>query len=151
MPKRYAREFGRAVCERLIAGERVTLLAKELGVSEATLYLWKRQALIDADPRSRWWPRSLPLSRRLSATPTSTMPQPRRLLRSSITRAPTHPGGKERPGEEAAPKPPRPVEEGGRTGEMRSLSEIPDCGNSHDELSLSDGPMKNRGRTLGHP
>jgi len=48
MPKRYAREFRRSVCERLVAGEKVAALYKELGVSEATLYLWKRQALIDA-------------------------------------------------------------------------------------------------------
>ena len=33
---------------RLVAGEKVTALSKELGVSEATLHLWKRQALIDA-------------------------------------------------------------------------------------------------------
>jgi transposase-like protein len=48
MPKQYAREFRRAVCERLVAGEAVSSLAKELEVSDATLYLWKRQALIDA-------------------------------------------------------------------------------------------------------
>ncbi len=48
MPKRYAREFRHAVCERLVAGEEVTLLSDELGVSQATLHLWKRQALIDA-------------------------------------------------------------------------------------------------------
>lgn len=48
MSKRYAREFRRAVCERLVAGEKVSSLARELGVSDATLYLWKRQALIDA-------------------------------------------------------------------------------------------------------
>lgn len=48
MPKRYAREFRREVCERLVAGDKVTSLSEELGVSEATLYLWKRQALIDA-------------------------------------------------------------------------------------------------------
>jgi transposase-like protein len=48
MPKRYAPEFRRAVCARLVAGEKVCSLSKELGVSEATLYLWKRQALIDA-------------------------------------------------------------------------------------------------------
>ena len=48
MPKRYPSEFRRAVCRRLVAGERVSSLAKELSVSEATLYLWKRQALIDA-------------------------------------------------------------------------------------------------------
>src|SRR5437764_537554 len=48
MPKRYAREFRRVVCARLVAGERVPTLCEELGVSQATLYLWKRQALIDA-------------------------------------------------------------------------------------------------------
>jgi transposase-like protein len=48
MPKRYPPEFRRAACARLVAGEKVTSLSKELGVSEATLYLWKRQALIDA-------------------------------------------------------------------------------------------------------
>lgn len=48
MPKQYAREFRRAACERLVAGEKVSALSKELGVSEGTLYLWKRQALIDA-------------------------------------------------------------------------------------------------------
>lgn len=48
MPKRYAREFRRAVYERLVAGEPVVGLSAELGVSEATLHLGKRQALIDA-------------------------------------------------------------------------------------------------------
>ena len=48
MPKRYAREFRRAVCERLVAGEKVSSLSEEVGVSEATLYKWKRQTLIDA-------------------------------------------------------------------------------------------------------
>ena len=48
MPKRYPPEFRRAVCARLVAGERVASLSKELGVSEPTLYSWKRQGLIDA-------------------------------------------------------------------------------------------------------
>jgi transposase-like protein len=48
MPKRYAREFRRGICERLVAGEKVSKLSEETGVSPATLYLWKRQALIDA-------------------------------------------------------------------------------------------------------
>ncbi len=48
MPKQYAREFRRAACARLVAGEKVSSLSTELAVSEATLYLWKRQALIDA-------------------------------------------------------------------------------------------------------
>jgi transposase-like protein len=49
MPKRYAREFRRAICERLIAGEAVSKLSNESGVSLGTLYRWKDQALIDAD------------------------------------------------------------------------------------------------------
>ena len=44
----YAREFRGAVCARLVVGEKVSSLSKELGVSEATLYLWKRQAPIGA-------------------------------------------------------------------------------------------------------
>ena len=49
MPKRYAREFRRAACERLVAGENVISLFEEPGVSQATLYRWKRQALIGAE------------------------------------------------------------------------------------------------------
>jgi transposase-like protein len=45
---RYPKDFRRAVCARLVAGEKVSALSKEVGVSEGTLYLWKRQALIDA-------------------------------------------------------------------------------------------------------
>ena len=48
MPKRYPLEFRRAACARLVAGERVVVLADELGVSQQTLYLWKKQALVDA-------------------------------------------------------------------------------------------------------
>jgi transposase len=48
MPKRYAREFRRGICERLVAGEKVSKLSEETGVSVATLYLWKDQAFIDA-------------------------------------------------------------------------------------------------------
>ena len=48
MPKRYAREFRRDICERLVAGERISKLSEQTGVSPATLHLWKRQALIDA-------------------------------------------------------------------------------------------------------
>jgi transposase-like protein len=48
MPKRYGRDFRRAICERLVAGERVTEVSEQTGVSLATLFLWKRQALIDA-------------------------------------------------------------------------------------------------------
>jgi transposase-like protein len=48
MPKRYGNEFRRAICDRLMAGERVNKVSNESGVSTATLHLWKRQALIDA-------------------------------------------------------------------------------------------------------
>ena len=43
MPKRYGREFRRAICERLVAGERVSKLSEESGVSLGTLHRWKRQ------------------------------------------------------------------------------------------------------------
>ena len=48
MPKRYAREFRREICERLLAGERISKVSNETGVSPATLHRWKDQALIDA-------------------------------------------------------------------------------------------------------
>ena len=48
MPKQYGREFRRAICDRLVAGEAVSSVAEQSGVSVATLHLWKRQALIDA-------------------------------------------------------------------------------------------------------
>src|ERR1700728_4123588 len=48
MPKQYGREFRRSICERLVAGESVTTVSNQSGVSVATLHLWKRQALIDA-------------------------------------------------------------------------------------------------------
>jgi transposase len=48
MPKRYGREFRRAICDRLVAGEVVSRVSEQSGVSVATLHLWKRQALIDA-------------------------------------------------------------------------------------------------------
>jgi transposase-like protein len=51
MPKRYAKEFRRAVCARLVAGEKVRDVSSDVGVAKATLYLWRRQALIDAGRR----------------------------------------------------------------------------------------------------
>ena len=51
MPKRYGREFRRAICDRLVAGERVSKLSEESGVSLATLHRWRCQALIDAGLR----------------------------------------------------------------------------------------------------
>jgi transposase-like protein len=48
MPFRYSSEFRHQVCARMLAGESVKDLAAELRVSDATLYKWRRQALIDA-------------------------------------------------------------------------------------------------------
>jgi len=48
MPFRYSSEFRRAAIERMLAGEDVQALAAELTISDATLYKWRRQALIDA-------------------------------------------------------------------------------------------------------
>jgi transposase-like protein len=47
MPFQYAPQFRRTVCERLLAGESVSGLAKELSVSMHTLYRWRHQALVD--------------------------------------------------------------------------------------------------------
>jgi transposase-like protein len=51
MPRHYPAELRRQTCERLLAGEKVTNLAVEIGVSEHTLYRWRRQALVDAGQR----------------------------------------------------------------------------------------------------
>ena len=51
MPKQYAPEFRRRVCERMLNGEAVKSLVAELHVSEHTLYVWRRQALTDAGER----------------------------------------------------------------------------------------------------
>jgi transposase len=51
MPKRYGQEFRRAICVRLVAGERVSTVSNESGVSVGTLHRWRQQALIDADLR----------------------------------------------------------------------------------------------------
>jgi transposase len=48
MPKRYGKEFRRAICARLVAGERVSKVSDESGVSVGTLHRWRHQALIDA-------------------------------------------------------------------------------------------------------
>lgn len=43
--------FREKACERMLDGERPEDLAEELKVSAATLYRWKKQALIDAGRR----------------------------------------------------------------------------------------------------
>jgi transposase-like protein len=48
MPFRYSSDFRRRACERMLAGESVKDLGSELSVSDAPLYKWRRQALIDA-------------------------------------------------------------------------------------------------------
>lgn len=45
--KGYPSEFRRRVIELLNAGRRVRELAEELGISEQTIYTWRRQARID--------------------------------------------------------------------------------------------------------
>jgi transposase-like protein len=47
----YTARFREAACQRMLADERVEDLANELDVSAATLYRWKKQALIDAGRR----------------------------------------------------------------------------------------------------
>ena len=51
MPFTYPTAVRESACKRLLAGERTEVLANELAVSTATLYRWKKQALIDAGRR----------------------------------------------------------------------------------------------------
>ena len=51
MPRHYPAEVRRRACERMLAGEAVKDLVGELGISEHTLYRWRRQAFIDAGRR----------------------------------------------------------------------------------------------------
>lgn len=51
MPRHYPTDLRRRTCERMLRGEAIKDLVIELGVSEATLQRWKRQALIDAGLR----------------------------------------------------------------------------------------------------
>jgi hypothetical protein len=48
MPKSYPAEFRREMRKRMREDELVSKLARETGVCEATLFLWKKQALIDS-------------------------------------------------------------------------------------------------------
>ena len=47
MPYRYPPEFRRRVLDLLAAGRSVASLSKDLGVSDQTIYNWRRQDLID--------------------------------------------------------------------------------------------------------
>jgi transposase-like protein len=48
MPRQYPTPYRQNMCQRLLAGEPVAKLSAETGVTEATLFRWKKQALIDA-------------------------------------------------------------------------------------------------------
>ena len=48
----YPKQLRGTLCERAPAGERVTLLSKETGVCEGTLYRSKLQAKIDAEVKT---------------------------------------------------------------------------------------------------
>ena len=47
MPKRYPPEFRRKVLDLVAAGRRVAQVATDLDISEQTIYVWRRQELID--------------------------------------------------------------------------------------------------------
>ena len=48
MPYRYPPEFRRKVLDLVAAGRSVASIAADLGVSDQTIYTWRRQARIDA-------------------------------------------------------------------------------------------------------
>jgi transposase-like protein len=48
MPRSYPPEFRRKVLDLLRAGRKVAEVATVLGVSEQTIYTWRKQAAIDA-------------------------------------------------------------------------------------------------------
>jgi len=58
MPFHYSIVFRRRVCERLLAGESIKSMAVEMSISEATLFRWKKQGLVDLDrmPGVKWTP-----------------------------------------------------------------------------------------------
>lgn len=51
MPKQYSSSVRRVVSARLRSGEPVAEIASETGISQATLFRWKAQTLIDAGVR----------------------------------------------------------------------------------------------------
>ena len=48
MPRMYPASVRRQIVQRLRSGEAVADIALETGIAQATLFRWKRQALIDA-------------------------------------------------------------------------------------------------------
>jgi transposase-like protein len=51
MPKRYSPEFRRKVLDLLKAGRSIAEVASDLGVTAASIYVWRRQELIDTGQR----------------------------------------------------------------------------------------------------
>ena len=51
MPRSYASEFRRRVVELVRSGRSVSLVAAEVGVSEATVYRWREQDRVDRGER----------------------------------------------------------------------------------------------------
>jgi transposase-like protein len=47
MPRRYPPEFRRKVLDLVAAGRSVTEVARDLGISNQTIYAWRRQEAID--------------------------------------------------------------------------------------------------------
>ena len=47
MPKRYPEEFGRKVLDLVACGRPVAQIAADLGISDQTIYGWRKQELID--------------------------------------------------------------------------------------------------------
>ena len=47
MPKRYSEEFRRKVLDLVAAGRPVAQVAADLGISDQTIYVWRKQELID--------------------------------------------------------------------------------------------------------
>ena len=51
MPRRYPAEFRCRVLDLLAAGRRVAAVAADLGVSDQTIYNWRRQEAVDRGER----------------------------------------------------------------------------------------------------
>jgi transposase len=56
MPFRYSPEFRRKVLDLVAAGRSVASIAVDLGVSDQTIYIWRKQELIDTgvEPGLSW-------------------------------------------------------------------------------------------------
>ena len=48
MPRRYPEEFRRKVLDLVAAGRPVAQVAADLGISDQTIYVWRKQELIDS-------------------------------------------------------------------------------------------------------